>query len=270
MKSWRTVGPATLVLLLSGGMSLPVGASSGAVASAALIYHAGMLPADSFKAPSRAGTVQKNIGWASSNWSGYVLSGSTYTSISGSWIVPGVSATQGTQYSSVWIGIDGFNNSDLIQTGTDEVATSGGETSDAAWWEILPAAETPIPTMSISPGNHMTANIADDGFGRWTISITDVTTGQTFITTQNYTGPGQSAEWILEAPEVNGTIASLAHYSETTVQPTSVNGESPDLVPSDAGVMIQNGIQVSTPSNPNLAMNGFNVQYGGATPLPPP
>jgi len=199
-----------------------------------------------------------------------VVTGTTYFSISGSWVVPRVTATEGTQYSSVWIGIDGYGNSDLIQTGTEQTATSAGESSDSAWWEILPAAETPISDMTVNPGDHMTASIVDDGFGQWTMSIANVTTGQTFLTTQAYTGPAQSAEWILEAPEVNTRIASMAHYSETTVQGISLNGQNPDLVPGDRGVMIQNGIQVSTPSNPNLTLNGFNVAYGAAAPLPPP
>ncbi len=203
------------------------------------------------------------------NWSGYIVAGTTYLSNSGDWTVPEVSSTQGTQYSSVWIGIDGVDNRDLIQTGTEQAATNAGETSDAAWWEILPAPETPIPDMPVDPGDHMSASIVDDGFGQWTISIANLTTGQSFSTTQAYDGPAQSAEWILEAPEVNVSISSLAHYQETTVGSTSVNGANPDLVPSDAGVMIQNGVQVSTPSNPNLTTNGFNVAYGAATPSAP-
>ena len=46
----------------------------------------------------------------SPNWSGYVASTGTYTSISGSWQVPSVQASTGFTASSSWIGIDGFNN----------------------------------------------------------------------------------------------------------------------------------------------------------------
>ena len=48
-------------------------------------------------------------------------------------------------YSSAWIGVDGFNDNDLIQTGTEQDYYSGGAHYDA-WWEILPAAETEIST----------------------------------------------------------------------------------------------------------------------------
>ena len=33
--------------------------------------------------------------------------------------------------------------------------------------------------------------------------------------------------------------------------------------------MIQNGVQVSTPSTPDSDTDGFNVQYGSAVPTPP-
>ena len=49
-----------------------------------------------------------------------------------------------------------------------------------------------------------------------------------------------------------------------------MNGSNPGLVKSDSGVMVQNGVQVSTPSNPDADTDGFNVAYGSAAPPPPP
>ncbi len=54
-----------------------------------------------------------------------------------------MSRAKGSTYSSSWIGIDGFNNSNLIQTGTEQDYTSGGA-QYCAWWEIFLAAETQI------------------------------------------------------------------------------------------------------------------------------
>src|SRR5208282_654328 len=136
-------------------------------------------------------------------------------------------------YSSAWIGVDGFNDSDLIQTGTEEDYYSGSAHYDA-WWEILPASETEISptTYAVAPGDRMSASIwetsATSGGRRhssghvWDITISDTTKGWTFSTSKAYTGPGTSAEWIMEAPEVGGSIATLAHY---TVSPPAGTGD---------------------------------------------
>ena len=210
-----------------------------------------------------------NLGWASSNWSGYAITGSNFTSVSGSWTVQSVSATKKASYSSQWVGIDGFNNSSLIQTGTESDYVRGAGHYDA-WWEILPAAETVIPSLPVRPGDHMSASVSSNGNGLWTISISDVTSGGSFSTVQAYNGPLTSAEWVEEAPTVGGRIATLAHYSSPqTFDPGTVDGRSPNLIASDGGDMVQNGVVVSIPSNPDSDADGFNVAYGSSQPSPP-
>ena len=93
----------------------------------------------------------------STNWAGQIDTGTTYTDISGEWTVPTVQPSADSEYSATWIGIDGAENSDLIQTGTDQFA-SGGSTTYAAWYEILPAAEV-IISEPVDPGDDMDAAI---------------------------------------------------------------------------------------------------------------
>ncbi|WP_436664377.1 G1 family glutamic endopeptidase [Alicyclobacillus acidoterrestris] len=220
----------------------------------------------SIVSPDSKGTY--NYGWSASNWSGYAVTGSTYNDITGNWVVPTVTATSNSSYSSTWIGIDGFNNSDLIQTGTEQDYVNGRAQYDA-WWEILPSAETVITTMAVYPGDHMTAHIHNNGNGTWTITLNDVTRNETFSTTKSYSGPDTSAEWIQEAPEINGKIATLAQYGETTFDPDTVNGVNPGLTASESGYMVQNNVTVSVPSNPDSDTDGFNVAYGSTQPAPP-
>jgi hypothetical protein len=186
--------------------------------------------------------------------------------VSGSWVVPTVSATSANTYSSSWVGIDGFDNSDLIQTGTDQEFVSG-RARYSAWWEILPAPETPIASITVSPGDHMSASITSGA--QWTITITDTTTGESFTTEQPYRGPATSAEWIEEAPSLGGHITTLAHYGGAVFDPGTVNGADPALVAADGGVMVQRRAQVSTPSSPDGDTDGFMVKYGSAAPSPP-
>ena len=213
------------------------------------------------------------FGWAASNWSGYAVTSSSngaYTSIAGSWTVTPVARSSRQTFSSSWVGIDGFNNSNLIQTGT-EADYYNGSAHYYAWWEILPAAETVIPSLTVRPGDTMSADIHQTTNGQWSITLTDNTTGKSFSTTQNYSGQLTSAEWIQEAPSVGGRIATLANYgSPLTIDPGTVNGgHNPGLVPADGGVMVQHGVQVSTPSNPDADADGFNVSYGSRAPSPP-
>jgi Peptidase A4 family len=228
-----------------------------------LASHHVRLPAN---AHSRRGHV--TLGWTSSNWSGYAVTGSTGTfhSVTGQWTVPSVSASSGATYSSSWVGIDGFNDSNLIQTGTEQDYYNGAA-HYYAWWEILPAAETVISGINVNPGDTITASISRGANGTWTIQISDGT--QTSTTTHSYSGQLTSAEWIEEAPSVGGRIARLAHYSLTDFDPGTANGSDPRLVSADGGVMIQSRTQVSTPSRPDSDTDGFNVQYGSSTPSAP-
>lgn len=239
--------------------------------------------------------------WSASNWSGYAETG-TFTGVSGTWTVPAVSASSGSTYSSAWIGVDGFNDSNLIQTGTEEDYYSGSAHYDA-WWEILPAAETEISptTYPVKPGDTMSAQIWETtattgGSGRggrhgstehvWDITISDTTANWSFTTSQGYSGAGTSAEWIMEAPEVGGKIATLAHYTITPATPGAGDFDNAGIlttIPSgtptysnaalnyanDSGVMIQNNVQVSTPGDPDSAGNSFNVAYGSTLPATP-
>lgn len=250
--------------LLAGVVSAAVLAAPGLAPSASgAITHD---PRVAAKAPSGPGT--GSFGWASSNWSGYAVTGSGFTSITGTWTVPTVSSTRKPTYSSTWIGIDGFNNSSLIQTGTEQDFYNGSA-HYLAWWEILPAAETPISTIVVHPGDKFSASVSRGTGSNWMISISDNTSGQHFTTVQSYSGPGTSAEWIQEAPTVGGRIANLAHYGHTTFDPGTLNSGGPALSASEGGVMIQHSSQVSTPSNPDSDTDGFNVAYGATQPTAP-
>lgn len=249
-------------------------AAASVVAAGAVVA---ALPAGSAAAPAivhhprirLAGSGNKASGWASSNWSGYALSGSGYSSVTAQWSVQAVSPSRQPTYSSEWVGIDGFSNSSLIQTGTESDYYNGAAHYDA-WWEILPAPETPISSFAVHPGDLMSATITKVSGTSWTITIRDITSNKSYTTQQTYTGPGTSAEWIEEAPTVGGRVAPLANYGQSTFDAGTVDGNNPRLSASDGGVMIQKGAQVSTPSNPDSDTDGFKTAYGATAPPPPP
>lgn len=209
------------------------------------------------------------FGWTSSNWSGYAITGKkgAFRGISGEWVVPYVKPTSKASYSSAWIGIDGFKNSNLIQTGTAHESING-VVRYYPWWEILPAMETVIP-LPVSPGDSMRATIAKISRGKWRITLRNLSKNWIFRTIQHYTGPQSSAEWIMEAPQVGGTIGALARVTPTRFSRCTINGKSPKLTPADGGIMVQNKTAVAVPSSPNSAGDTFVVKrvYHKGSPL---
>ncbi len=201
------------------------------------------------------------------NWSGYEVSGGPFTAASGTFDVPDLVASSGSSVVSEWIGIDGSNNSSLIQAGVQEEIPPGSSTVDVhAWWEILPASEMPI-AMAVHPGDQMSVSVSALGGGQWQISVVDETSGQSFVTAQSYNGPGGSAEWIVEAPTsgTSGAVATLGDYVP------SVTFGTPRFTGVETGViedvLVQGGAVVSIPSP--LGTNGFSVAYGAAAPPTP-
>ena len=187
----------------------------------------------------------------------------------GTFTVPSLPAeTPRADQMSVWVGIDGGNgDNSLIQAGFNESPDSASPSGFVIqpWWEILPASETYINSVDIAAGDTVTVAIEQVNGTQWGITLTDNTNGQSFTTDQTYTGPASTAEWIVEALTVNGGVSTLAPYSP------AVGFSDLGFVGSDTTleevVMMQGGVQVSTPSV--LTTDGFDVAYGSSPPAGP-
>jgi hypothetical protein len=197
----------------------------------------------------------------STNWSGYVDTGSQFTVASAQWVVPTVQPSQTTEYSATWVGIDGATNSSLIQAGTEQ-DTSDGKTIYYAWYELLPALS--IPVEYVSPGDEMKVSIVEDSPGTWTITIADLTSGQTITRSVAYTTPQTSAEWIEEAPlSAMGQQLTLADFG--TAQFTNMAASSTlssGIFPVD--MVDANSNIISSPGP--LSNNSFSIAYEGHSP----
>ncbi len=119
----------------------------------------------------------------STNWSGYAVEGTSFTSAKGSWIIPTVNCTKTPNtYSSFWVGIDGWTSTTVEQTGTDSDC-SGRTPSYYAWYEFYPAASVLISSVPVSPGNKMSASVTWVSGTEFTVTITNETTGKSFSKT---------------------------------------------------------------------------------------
>jgi Peptidase A4 family len=143
------------------------------------------------------------------NWAGYAVTGTTMTSVSGSWVVPTATCKKNnTQLDSTWVGIDGFEPSDpaVEQIGTDSdcAKTRGAHRGTPvyyAWFELYPAGAVLLPQASypVAPGEQISGSVAVSGS---TFLLTLTNGVWHYSTSQTSSGRPQdaSAEWITEAP----------------------------------------------------------------------
>jgi len=151
-----------------------------------------------------------------------------------------------------WVGIDGWGNNDLIQAGISEGVVSGVGVEIQPWWEVLPSGMTNIPDMAVSPGDQITVTISEMNPEDWSIILKDDTTNVSFTTTQAYTGPATSAEWIVEAPTFFAPVPLAPYSPAIAFSGMGVGGSGSTLT---AVTLIQHGVVAASPSP--LTASGF-------------
>lgn len=169
-----------------------------------------------FTSPSQ---VNKPTSLRLSQWSGYMVASDiqnqspVVTSVSGSWAVPVVKSSENNTFSGVWIGLGGYGEKTLIQAGIEQEYING-KSDYYAWYELYPDYLVRIPSLRVQPRDTITAsiNLINENASSWSITIHDVTRGETFQKVVVYKSSMLSAEWIVERPTVNDTISNLANF----------------------------------------------------------
>jgi len=178
-----TLAVVLALLVLPSAAALTSGSAPVAPTSSAL-FHSG---------PFRA-----NV--SNYNWAGYAVTGPVHSVsfVAGSWIQPNATCSGSLlQYSSFWVGIDGFTSSTVEQTGT-EADCHLGTASYYSWYEFYPAAAVRMTTVPVHPGDLIKASVtyvnATVGF---TTTLTDTTTGKSASHSSPVTSAKRtSAEWV--------------------------------------------------------------------------
>jgi hypothetical protein len=216
--------------------------------------------------PRRAPRIPGRYTDSSTNWSGYVVNTSAagVTEVSGTWQVPAVTAGSGcpSSDSAAWVGIDGDTDGTVEQCGTEQ-DTSGRY---YAWYEMYPKGSALL--YNVGPGNLMYADVKyNPAGGKFTLTITDQTTGQSYTTTQKLPQAQRtSAEWIMEAPWSGGVLplADFNPFSFSACQAavggssmvglSSLSSQPINMVSSSAGAAPK---AVTGP----VSSNGFSVTW---------
>ena len=222
------------------------------------------IPTPAPNPPGAAGGVVRST---SRNWSGYVATGGTYTSVSGTWVIakpdpktPGIDAT--------WVGIGGADTTDLIQAGTEATVNPDGTVSYDAWTETLPQSTRTV-TLTVNGGDTVTVTLTERSSGSWLIEMKNVTTNKSYTTTLGYNSSKSSAEWIQEAPSLGRGIAPLDSFGSVrfSAASTVLNGKMQTLKGAGASA-----VTMTNSSNQALAVptaigtdgSSFNVDRTSA------
>ena len=136
------------------------------------------------------------------NWSGYAAtSKKAFNSVRATWIVPRIKCTGvANQWTSNWVGLDGFNDSTVEQDGTFAGCGGAAHTKPyyTGWIEMFPAPSK--RQFWVQAGDTMTASVVF-AKGRFTLRITDVTAHKGAVASATCSDCKRaSAEWIIERP----------------------------------------------------------------------
>jgi len=185
-------------------------------------------------AKKKASTSKESNTLESYNWSGYVnnsgirtYSNSSFYFLYSDFVVPVANQAFGAcnggwDFGSNWVGIDGDGSGDVLQAGIEfdayclDLVTPMAATYYSPWFEWYPNGETRITNLPIAPG--------DDYFVE--VWNTSSTAGHAYLVNRNlneyviinFSAPsgtklvGNSAEWVVERPGVDGSLATLTNY----------------------------------------------------------
>lgn len=160
---------------------------------------------------------------SSQNWSGYAAHGKTYKKISASWVEPTGHCTSSRTFSSFWVGLDGFSDQTVEQTGS-EVDCAGGHAQYFGWYEMFPAFPVNF-TNPVQPGDHFTGSVTFTGGGHYTLVLKDTTQGWSHTVHKTLNGAkNASAEVIAEAPSSSTGILPLTNFGTVHFSNAAVNG----------------------------------------------
>lgn len=165
----------------------------------------------------------------SSNWSGYAVTGSTFTTTSASWTQSAITCTSGDGQTdmSPWVGIDGYSSRTVEQTGSS--GDCDGATPDYyAWYEMYPRNVIVI-NKTVKPGDQFTGTVTHTSGTEYELVLNDTTEGWTNTVTKSITAKDNSAEAVMEMAANNLSEFGTDPFTAFTVdgQPIGSYSASP-------------------------------------------
>jgi hypothetical protein len=215
---------------------------------------------------------------SSNNWCGYVAASNfarpiknTVSAVYGTWVVPSVKSSGSPKtYSSIWVGIDGYGSNSVEQIGTAH-EWRNGQQRNYAWFEMYPLASCEIVGFPINPGDTIFASVVYQGNDIFLMTITNMTKKVTTVVptmyTMSKTAARVCAEWVAEAPYLNGILPladfKQVNFSQCTATINGIRGPINHRNWAYESVNMQNALMVYKATTTPLGANGetFNVLW---------
>jgi hypothetical protein len=191
----------------------------------------------------RVGGHQNNFPTVSTNWSGYASTSKTpFNSVQATFVEPAVTCPGvANQWTSNWVGLDGYGDQTVEQDGTYGYCGGKGNTTPEyeAWIELYP--EPSVNAFKIAPGDIIHESVVYAN-GKFTLTVSDLTSGKTHTTVgTSKNAERSSAEWIIERPALcadkscsKAILAELADYHSTSMSGASASVDGGKLQPPSA------------------------------------
>ncbi len=177
----------------------------------------------------------------STNWAGYAAlakRGVAFRYVTSTFTMPRIDCAKvpigsaGRTYVGEWVGLDGFSDKTVEQTGVDSYCDSTkGQAVNQAWYQMYPL--DPVVFSGVRPGDTIVVSVYySSSTGKYQLFLDDKTTGFTIEANQpcpsGRTCDRTSAEVITEDPGgsvAGGTnLADFGKVSYTEISVTSRNG----------------------------------------------
>ncbi len=230
----------------------------------------------------------RNATAVSQNWSGYAAVAKANVAlryVTSTFKVPSINCAKvpigsaGQTYAAEWVGLDGFNDTTVEQTGVDSYCDStNGPAVNQAWYEMYPL--DPVVFSGVSPGDTIWVSVYfNASASEYQLFLDDETTGSTMQTDQpcpsGSTCDRTSAEVISEDPggSVAGGInlADFAAVNYSASHVTSRNGTHGTLAAgklwTSTDIIMQDpsGDDMATPSALTDSGNDFSITWNRGT-----
>jgi Peptidase A4 family len=202
-----------LAAATSGALALAV-VSAGAAQAAA--------PAAFDHVPALPHTVHAGT---DSNWGGYAVTGGTFTSVTGNWVVPALNCSATSGDISFWSGLDGWTSSSVEQIGLDAVCASGGKIEYNPWVEMYPA-DSIYFTDTVKAGDEMTSSVTTNGSGSFTLTLADPTQGWTKTYTKTLKSAALSSAEVIDEAIGSQDIPPCPNFGSIQFTDVTANGEA--------------------------------------------
>ncbi|CEJ94152.1 hypothetical protein VHEMI09701 [[Torrubiella] hemipterigena] len=210
----------------------------------------------------------------SNNWCGQVLSGSNFTEVDATWVMPKSTPTKTNYanqpiYNYQWVGFDGASSNcqTILQAGTYYTLTNN-QPAYGFWYEFYPRGSWLLTEPAVNPGDSVYVKVTATSTTTGNVYMKNLSTGKDFSYDMEAPSGSQlcqsTAEWIQDNSGGDpNTFAPFSTFSFTKAHASDASGANYGLTGSERWIMEPGTKALCTTSA--LTSNSVKISYTGPT-----